>query len=85
VVQLTTGHRRFPGVGRHQLVAVGKADDGSSLTGAMVFQAHVAGALNGPFVVLLEQDRSHETDDGVLVWKDADHFGPPLDWVGNVM
>lgn len=43
------------------------------------FQRHVAGALDGPFVVLLEQDRADETDDGVLIGEDADHLGAPLD------
>jgi hypothetical protein len=38
------------------------------------------GALNRPFIVLLEQDRTDETNDRFLVGKDADHFGTPLDW-----
>jgi hypothetical protein len=28
------------------------------------FQRHVAGALDGPFIVLLEQDRADDSDDG---------------------
>jgi hypothetical protein len=36
------------------------------------FQGHVAGALNRPFVVLLDQDGSDEAHDRVLVGKDAD-------------
>lgn len=36
------------------------------------FQRHVAGTLDGPFVVLLEQDCPDETDDGVLIGEDAD-------------
>lgn len=39
----------------------------------------MAGMLNGLFVVLLDQDRSDEAHDGVLVDEDADYFGPPLD------
>ena len=35
--------------------------------------------LDGPFIVLLEQDGAHETDDGVLVGKDVDDVGAPLD------
>ncbi len=37
------------------------------------------GAPDDPFVVLLEQDRSDEANDGVFVREDADHLGPPLD------
>ncbi len=33
------------------------------------FQCHVAGALDGPFVVLFHEDGSDEADDGVLVWE----------------
>ena len=40
--------------------------------GSDCFQGHVAGALDCPFVVLLEQDGSHETHDGVLVGEHAD-------------
>src|SRR6476660_5866040 len=36
------------------------------------FQPHVAGPAR-PFVVPLEEDRNHETDDAILVWKGADH------------
>jgi hypothetical protein len=46
---------------------------------------------DGPFVVLFEQDRSDEADDGVLVGEDPDHFGAlldltadALDWIGRV-
>ncbi len=35
--------------------------------------------LDGPFIVLLEQDGTHETDYGVLVGKDVDDVGAPLD------
>ena len=43
------------------------------------FQGHVASTLDRPFVVLLEQDRPDQTDDGVLVGEDADDIGAPLD------
>jgi hypothetical protein len=35
------------------------------------FQRHVTGALDGPFIVLLEQDRADEENDGVFVGKMA--------------
>ena len=34
---------------------------------------------NGPFVVLLEQDRPDEPDESIVVGKDADDPGPALD------
>jgi hypothetical protein len=43
------------------------------------FQAHIAGALHGPFVVLLEQDRADEASDGVLIGEDADDVGARCD------
>lgn len=52
----------------------------SSANRADAFQCHVAGALDGPFVVLFEQQRADETDDGVVVGEDADDVGPPLDF-----
>ena len=39
------------------------------------FQRHVAGTLDGPFVVLLEQDHFDEADDGIFVREDADYLG----------
>jgi hypothetical protein len=39
------------------------------------FQRDAAGALDGPFVVLLEQDRADESDDGGFAGQDADDFG----------
>jgi hypothetical protein len=44
------------------------------------FQCHVAGALDGPFVVLFEKDRADEARDGRFVGKDADHLGAALDF-----
>ena len=57
----------------------GQDDDGIIADGGDGFQRHVAGALHGPFVVLLHQDRADEADYGVVVGKDADDIGPPLD------
>src|SRR5215468_7281471 len=39
------------------------------------FQRHVAGALHGPLIVLLEQDCTDQAGDGSLVGEDADDFG----------
>ena len=43
------------------------------------FQRHVAGALDGPFVVLFEEEGADQADDGVVVGEDADDVGAPLD------
>ena len=55
------------------------------------FQAHVAGALHGPLVILFEQQRADEPDDGGLIGEDDDHVAASLDltvemfeWVGAV-
>ena len=50
-----------------QLAIAGRLTAGSSLNGAMVSRVHVTGALDGPFVTLLEQYGAHVSDDGVLV------------------
>jgi hypothetical protein len=42
-------------------------------------KGHVTGALDGPLVVLLEQDRPDEAGDGGLVGEDADDLGAALD------
>jgi hypothetical protein len=52
-----------------------KADGGIIAQRRDGFQRHVAGTLDRPFVVLLEQDRTDETNDRVLVGEDADDFG----------
>jgi hypothetical protein len=56
----------------------GQDDEGFIADWGDGFQRHVAGALHGPFIVLLHQDRADEADDSV-VGKDADDIGPPLD------
>ena len=44
------------------------------------FQCHVAGALDGPFVVLLEEQGADEAHDGGLVGEDADDIAAALDF-----
>jgi hypothetical protein len=44
------------------------------------FQAHVSAALNGPFVILFEQQRPDEQDDGIFVGEDANDVGASLDF-----
>ena len=68
-----------------------QADGCSIADGAHRLQCHVACALGGPFVGLLEQDGTHEAGDGGLVGIDADELGAalnlavePLDGVGAV-
>jgi hypothetical protein len=46
---------------------------------ADAFQGHVASTLDGPLVVLFEQQRADEADDGAVVGEDADDVGAPLD------
>jgi len=43
------------------------------------FQGHVAGALDRPLVVLLEQDGADQAGDGVFIGEDADHVSAALD------
>ena len=43
------------------------------------FQAHVAGSLHCPFIVLFKQQSANQADNGSLVWEDADHLAAPLD------
>ena len=54
-------------------------DDGIVAQGCDRFQRHIAGALNCPFVILLEQDRADETGDGLIIGEDADDIGAALD------
>jgi hypothetical protein len=68
--------------GRAALVhaaAVGSMRVRSSRIGAMVFQGHVTGAVHGPLVVLLEQDRSDQAGEGGLVGEDTHDLGAALD------
>ena len=52
---------------------------GSSLKGRDGFQRHVACLLDGPFVVLLEQDGADEAGDALFVREDADDFSAAFD------
>jgi hypothetical protein len=79
VVLLAAGHRvrrQEPGrsAGDHR-----KADGWIIAQRRDGFQRHVTGGLDGPFIVLLEQDRADEANDSVLIGEGADHLGPPLD------
>ena len=70
----------FSGMGRDRSACHGgQADEGIIAQRGDGFQRHVAGALDGPFVVLFEQEGADEADDGVLVGEDADDVGAPLD------
>lgn len=44
------------------------------------FQCHVAGSLNGPFIVLLQEQGSDQPDDGVVVGEDTNDLCAPLDF-----
>lgn len=57
----------------------GQLDDGIIAQRGDGFQAHVAAALNSPFVVLLEEDGADEADNRVLIGEDADDLGSALD------
>jgi len=57
----------------------GRADGGMIADGADGLQSHVARALGGPFVGLLEENGADEPHDGGLVGKDADDLGASLD------
>ena len=76
---MAAGHRiRRHGPGR-SAGDCRKADGGIIAQRCDGFQCHVASALDGPFVVLFEEDGSHKTDDGVLVGEDADDISASLD------
>ncbi len=47
-------------------------NDAGVLTSRSPYKRHVSGALDGPFVVLLEQERADEAENGVIVGEDAD-------------
>jgi hypothetical protein len=56
-----------------------QADEGIIADGGDAFQRDVASALDGPFVVLFEQDSADEACDGRFVGEDADNLGAALD------
>ena len=57
----------------------GQADGGSIAHGADGLQRHIAGALGGPVVGLLEEQSLDDAGDGGFIGKDADHVGAALD------
>ena len=59
----------------------GQLDKGIVAQRCHGFQGHVAGALDGPFIVLFQEDSPDEADDGLVVGEDADDRGAPLDLV----
>jgi hypothetical protein len=69
-------HRRWPGWSAGDCR---KADGGIIAQWCDGFQSHVAAALDRPFVVLFEQDRADETNDGIFVGEYANHLGASLD------
>jgi hypothetical protein len=74
-------HRQVPG----RSAGDWQADGRIIAQGRNGFQGHVAGALDGPFVVLLEQDGAHEPYDGFLVWEDPDDVGTTLDLANDAL
>ena len=49
------------------------------------FQRHVSCTLDGPFVVLFEQERADQADDGFVVGEDSDNLGAPLDLAAQAL
>src|SRR5271166_3905896 len=58
----------------------GQSDDRIIAQRGHGFQGHVAGALDGPFVVLFEEYGSDESGDGFVVGENANDFGPSFDF-----
>lgn len=57
-----------------------QADEGIIAHLSDCFWRHVVGALDGPFVVLLKQQDTDQSDDGCIVGEDADDLCAPLDF-----
>ncbi len=57
----------------------GQVDERIIAHGGDGFQGHVAGSLDGPLVVLLEQDGADEPGDSGFVGEDADDLGSAFD------
>jgi hypothetical protein len=66
VPELAVRHRAHRRAG--QLAIARKPNGGIIAQLRDGFQRHVTGTPDGPFVVLFEQDRSDEANDGVLIW-----------------
>lgn len=70
------GHPLGPGRSGYQ----GRQADGVTIADrGDAFQRHVSGPLDGPFVVLFEQNSSDKPLDGGFVGEDADDICPALD------
>src|SRR3954470_21965794 len=63
----------------------GRVDQAAATAGSLMITSSLKGAivssapLDGPFVVLFEQQRADKPSNGILVRKDADDIGAPLD------
>ena len=57
----------------------GQTDDGIIADWSNAFQRDVAGTLDGPLVVLFEQDGADEAGNGSFVGEGADNLGAALD------
>ena len=57
----------------------GQLDEGIIAQRCDGFQCHVAGPLDRPFIILLEQDGADQAGNGVLIGEDADDLGAALD------
>lgn len=55
-----------------------QADEGIIAHCGDCLKCHVAGSLDGPFIVLFEQQRTDQAHDGVVVGEDADDLCPRL-------
>ena len=54
-------------------------DSGSIAQRRDGFQAHVAGTLHSPLIILFEQQRANEANDCSLVGEDANHVATTFD------
>ncbi len=58
----------------------GQLDERIVAQGGDRFQRHVAGASDGLFVILLQEDGADEPDDGRVIGEAADDFGAAFDF-----
>src|SRR5262245_66561332 len=56
-----------------------QTDEGSIADWSDAFQSNVSGALDGPFIIVFEQDSADEAGDGVVVGKDTDDVSSAFD------
>src|SRR6266853_1247162 len=57
----------------------GQLDEGIVAQWCHGFQGHVAGALDGPLIVLFKEDGTDGSDDGLVIGEDANDLGAALD------